>query len=849
MNPVAWLTAKARRCFIESSSLSPVQLVSCGLLIACSTDLQVASSTASLDASLRPARNGASDASSTGGFSVNAPSTADAGAKPAALGFGADAGATRDVAPLPDARDEELREGGGLPKTSEAGAHDSPTEADAAAPIPVEPREPVRPITCPREQPCVNSRNALVLGLSPVALLSDGTVWQWGSEVAAPAGQLITRRVEGLSNVVALSGSKEAHCALKAEGTVWCWGHAYEPALFGPDTPYQGSNGNYGRSEPTQIPGLSDARVIAVGGAHACAMVDGGSVWCWGRGSDGQLGSTELRSSDEPVRVEGLEPVRQIAAASGSTCALTLSDDVFCWGVNWSGQLGDGSELDEGGDSSVVNTTPQAVVGLQGVTDLVSSGSDAYCALGAEPRAACWGQIMGEVQLSSSVPVAMPDWDEAIELAVGERHACALLEGGHVSCVGDNGSKQLGADVPRSTSTPLVAPELEGVAVLAAAEQSTCAVTEDGQLWCWGDNATRQLGASLLDLGVPQPIASEETFTSVAITDAGCAVTTGGRLLCWGDNTDGELGIDPAILTERGLPDEFSELDGVAAVTAAESHRCALMQDATVRCWGRNRNGQLGNPDITENPSWIPRQVEGLANVVQLVAGSEATCAIVADGTVSCWGDNQYGLLGRRLDAGSFSSTPMQVPKLADVVQLTLGVAHACALRQDHSVLCWGKHAHHIPSVAPHIVAPSEVPFLSGVLEVSAFDFKTCGLNSDHTVTCADVDSDQLLQIPDLSDAVHLVGPCALRSGGGMKCWSLTESWTATPPPGSDGYSVQIDVYDGPDLGPTSFVDVRGCAVTTPEASVVCWGSNGRCQRGTGECPFSATPILIHFQP
>jgi alpha-tubulin suppressor-like RCC1 family protein len=153
------------------------------------------------------------------------------------------------------------------------------------------------------------------------------------------------------------------------------------------------------------------------------------------------------------------------------------------------------------------------------------------------------------------------------------------------------------------------------------------------------------------------------------------------------------------------------ELTGVAAVSSGTYHTCAASREGIVRCWGANWYGQLGigldvddrlNPTQVEATGWRGSDptAEALMGVVQISSGGEQTCALLNDRTVRCWGSNNVGQLGD--GATSFRLNPAQVlvgepphgeGPLNTVISISSGGGHTCALLNGGTVRCWGRNA------------------------------------------------------------------------------------------------------------------------------------------------------------
>src|SRR5207244_3851880 len=122
-----------------------------------------------------------------------------------------------------------------------------------------------------------------------------------------------------------------------------------------------------------------------------------------------------------------------------------------------------------------------------------------------------------------------------------------------------------------------------------------------------------------------------------------CALLSDGTAQCWGRNQDGQVGNGDST-TDVTLPVTVTGLTGVADLTAGWYHTCAQMPDHTVRCWGRNGRGALG--DGTVNSASTPVQVSGMTTASVVSLGGYHSCAVLLNGTVQCWGESDYGQIG-----------------------------------------------------------------------------------------------------------------------------------------------------------------------------------------------------------
>ena len=446
------------------------------------------------------------------------------------------------------------------------------------------------------------------------------------------------------------------NCALLTNKTVSCWG----ANGFG-----QLGNGTVtSSSSPVKVLVLDDVEdvdveKVAAGSAHSCARLTNGSVWCWGENSAGQLGDGTTTRRLTPVKVEGIATATAIAAGSNHSCAVVNTETVSCWGLNGNGQLGNGVTL--------TSASPLAVLRLTTATN-VAAGSDHNCARLTDKTVWCWGnnssgQLGNGTTTSSSSPVKVSDLKAADAVAAGSSHSCALLTDKTVRCWGDNSLGQLGDGMTTSSSIPVTVltkgdeDPLTGATAVAAGRAHSCARLTTGTVRCWGYNGSGRLGDDTTKLRRTSVVVKGiETATAVAAGRAhSCARLNDGSVFCWGQNNAGQLGNGNDMSSKFPVMPVFNLTTATDRIAAGSDHSCAPLSSSTVRCWGNNVSGQLG--DGTTNESSIPVPVLNLTTATGVAAGSAHSCAHLITGSVFCWGSNSFGQLG----SGAIFVSPLPV--------------------------------------------------------------------------------------------------------------------------------------------------------------------------------------------
>ena len=331
----------------------------------------------------------------------------------------------------------------------------------------------------------------------------------------------------------------------------------------------------------------------------------------------------------------------------------------------------------------------------------ISTGFNFSCAVTLEGAAKCWGSntygsIGDGTTTSSMTPVQVAGLESGVQdIDTGEYHACALTASGGVKCwggsniygeIGDGGAIQL-------RLTPRTVYGLEtGVKAISLGGNHSCALMDSGQIRCWGRDSQGQLGNDAEMVDKPIPVAVSGISGARAISSGGsfsCAITNTGSMKCWGSNSHGQLGNGST--TKSALPVNVAGLtSGVTDISSGGAHACAI-HSGTVKCWGYNYFGQLG--DSTKVSRAYPDLVAGLsAGVSRVYAGTSHSCAVLTGGKLMCWGNDQNYQLGDDMNRTN-PAVPVDVMTLnADVTFVSAGENSTCAIKSNHETLCWGSN-------------------------------------------------------------------------------------------------------------------------------------------------------------
>ncbi|MDM8531619.1 hypothetical protein QUF63_10645 [Anaerolineales bacterium HSG25] len=636
--------------------------------------------------------------------------------------------------------------------------------------------------------------------------LGDGTNTDRGSPVD----------VNGLtSGVTAITVGTNHTCALTNQGGVKCWGY-YN---------WWRTDWKFRTAIPIDIDGLSNGIIaISSGYDYTCVLTNQGGVKCWGYNNYGQVGDGTTYYRTSPVDVIGLNSgITAITSSSYHTCALTVQGGIKCWGNNSSGQLGD--------ETTTNQTTPVNVTGLNSGIAAISAGGTHTCALTVTGTVKCWGYNnsgqLGDGQPDIEITKMSELNNTPTILVTSDFHSCVLTDQGGVKCWGRNGHGQLGDGTTTNRITPVDVSGLnQGVTSVAVGSSHSCALTSSG-VKCWGNNSSGQLGNGTTNSYTTPVTSLNSGSIAIAVGDLhSCALTSSGGIKCWGDNSSGQLG-DGTTTNHITAVDVIGLSSGVVAITAGDSHSCALANNGGVKCWGYNGFGRLG--DGTTTVRTTPVEVIGLSSgVIAITANGSHTCALTSIGSLKCWGRNYWGQLGDGTVIDR--STPIEVTGLNNgVASVTTGGSHSCALMSQGNVKCWGRNFG-----GKNTATPVDVSDLDNVTVIAAGNHHTCALTNQNKVKCwgfndygqlgNNTTSDRTTpsEVTGLGNKIKAITHnCALTDQGGVTCTNELKSGITTITTGG-----------------------HHCALTT-QGRVKCWGNNQYGQLGDGTTTSRTTPVDV----
>ena len=340
----------------------------------------------------------------------------------------------------------------------------------------------------------------------------------------------------------------------------------------------------------------------------------------------------------------------------------------------------------------------------------LSSSTDFNCAIQQIGEVLCWGQgISGALGAGnngeqwSPVLTGTLGFDRtATEISTGLQHTCALLDNGDVSCWGSNVHGQLGTGDNTAQNSPTLTVGFGSsrtAVAISSGGYHTCAILDNGSVSCWGYGGYGQLGNGI-DVGDRNSHTLTSSLgtgrTAVAISAGGfhtCVILDNGSVSCWGNSEQMGNG-NSARSTVPTLTSSFGIGRTAVAISAGYAHTCVILDNGSVSCWGHGSSGRLGNGDMEDRLS--PTLTETLGQgrtAVEISSGYSHTCAILDNGSVSCWGSGGYGKLGIGDLSRNDNPSPQLISSLGsgrNATSISAAIEHTCALLDNGEVTCWG---------------------------------------------------------------------------------------------------------------------------------------------------------------
>ena len=640
-------------------------------------------------------------------------------------------------------------------------------------------------------------------------------------------------------------------CALLMNGSALCWG--------GNDYGQLGDGTEIQRLTPVAVAGGYNFSAISAGGYHTCGLLANGSVYCWGYDDDGALGDAGASGwgSDIPVPVSGNYNFTVIDCGLGYTCGRLVNGSVYCWGYNNHGQLGDGS--------TTSGYVPVALNGVSRNYTAVSAGQYYSCGRLVNGSVYCWGYNNdGELgngntsEMHYPVPLGGTSRNYT-SVSAGDDHTCGRLVNGTVYCWGLGEDGELGDNQYADSSIPVGIASFNFTSVSCGSEHS-CGRLVNGSVYCWGWNEEGELGKGdyYWAYGAPVPVAGGYNFTDINVGELhSCGLLVSGYVLCWGYDSNGQLGDGSASM--RTYPVAISGGYNFNYISASSSNTCGLLVNGSAYCWGCNIDGQLGTGSYGE--STIPVPVSGGYNFTYVSTGYNFACGRLGNGSAYCWGYNGDGQLGSGSIVYGDTLVPGPVYGNYNFSSISLGDYHTCGRLGNGSIYCWGSNDYGQLGNGNQTTMPYPVP-LSGTARnytsVSGGEYHTCGRLVNGSVYCWGRNSYGQLGNGNTSTMLYPVPlggtsrnytsvsggeyhTCGRLVNGSVYCWGSNDAGQLGDGTHADS-NTPVAVAGGYNF---TYLDVEGrssCGLLA-NGSLLCWGASWDGQFGNGETGDEGSPV------
>ena len=669
--------------------------------------------------------------------------------------------------------------------------------------------------------------------LHSCALMQAGNVKCWGLDNRGQLGDGVTPAnawskrtitdVSNINNAIDIKAGRQHSCALLDTGKVMCWGQSYKVGVYNNDD----------QLSPVEVLDIDGVIQLEIGHEYTCVILNTGKIRCWGGyngaifGDDMSYDSTTSHNYKHTVSFIGdtLPKAVKVSIGYNHACAILENADLYCWGTNAQGQVGDGT--------TTQRNTPVKI--LSNVND-VEAGTHATCAI-QDGSFKCWGKNnkgqMGQgdttdrlspvsVDLGAGFPSIDDTYGPLVAGTSGLGNSYTRQDKVCTAC--PHTSMRLSGDDPAAGVTECFCPANQFLNSTRHCEACADGYLGDGTACdkcdqnyrmsvAYSSSSNKYDGASCLDDGICNVLCSlDSNCTGYTLNDwkitwgdfyGPVAAVGGGMVYNWGRYTyqawlDGDYNIK--VFTPTKIPGITNAVD----VAAGNNGGCALLADKTVSCWGRNKYTGNGGTDTTIKP---PTVVAGLTDVVSLKGRGNAYCALLTDKNLKCWGYQGYSQFGIG------NSNNQHTPVLAfgsngDIEDFSVSSEVVCVIYTGGRLKCAGYNYYGQVGMGN---SGSSYNVLNSPTQVKIYE------------TGADV-----------TDAVSVYGghqhSCYVPTDGRLRCW------------GNGGYEVGSSGNDpttkpkllNPSVENPTWVTLGskgGCAGVS-NGDVYCWGENNGYDSG-----------------
>ena len=670
-----------------------------------------------------------------------------------------------------------------------------------------------------------------------------------------------------------------------------------------------------------------------LGGSHSCFISVSQYNYCQGLNSNGQLGEGSTTQRSTPFKISNFEqPLKSISTGKKHTCAIDYDGSLYCWGSGNNGQLGTGS-------TPTSQTYRQQVTiaanGLENNKALqVEVGNEHSCSIFDDLNLYCWGYngygqlgINSATQQSRPQPVTMPLGQRVTDVSLGEHHSCAIVLNGSVYCWGYNSQGQLGDNTTSNSLIPVYThlPQGRSAVAISLGGSHSCAILDNNSIYCWGYNGNKQLGSSLnpsrslIPLHAELPGGSPPVELSMG-REFSCTVLENGSAYCWGYNnynqvegqTNANLQSNVIIPSQVGLESTYK----IISVSTGDSHACAILENGEITCWGRGSNQQHIELNKGNNPSelryviserdtkrihpmgWgildytisnLPEGFEFESSYLEILPNATLTGTL--DWSVDSLGATNLGnaiyqgiIIDRKQGAkpawtngisyiDSNSELPMET--------VDTNYQHSCGIQQGGELFCWGwnDQGQLGDGTTTRRLTPTAVRYDGDSLlvkQVSTGQYNTCivteanrvmcwgdgsqgqngigSYNNDNTIFDQKRPKEVLLSW-DVNATTVTTGvnfACALIDDGSVRCWGKNnygQLGMGSTSPAYSGLPQEVQLPAGRFALSIDAVSDHACAVLD-DGSMYCWGYHRYGNMGTGlslssSSSYISTPIPV----